>query len=174
MKTFFFPLLISILVQISFGQIENSPPKDSNKTILEADNEVYFDEELQRMVAAPNARLESGPVLLLADRIEYDANQSEAFAEGKVILSDGDIRLLARRIKLNLITGDFNASEIKFGIYPWAIQSDELSRQNSTIHGLNSSLYLLGKEKNEPNLLVRELRWNEEEEVIRTISIKSQ
>ena len=76
MKTFFFPLLISILVQISFGQIENSPPKESNKTILEADNEVYFDEELQRMVAAPNARLESGPVLLLADRIEYDANQS--------------------------------------------------------------------------------------------------
>ena len=174
MKTFFFPLLISILVQISFGQIENSPPKDSTKTILEADNEVFFDEVLQKMVAAPNARLESGPVLLLADRIEYDANQSEAFAEGKVILSDGEIRLLARRIKLNLITGDFNASEIKFGIYPWAIQSDELSRQNSTIQGLNSSLYLLGKEKNEPNLLVRELRWNEEEEVIRAgnISIK--
>ena len=103
MKTFFFPLLISTLFHISFGQIKNSELNSTNKTILEADNEIYLDEALQRLVATPNARLQSGKVLLTANRIEYDRNQSEAFAQGKVILSDGELRLLAESINISLI-----------------------------------------------------------------------
>ena len=167
MKTFFFPLLISTLVHISFGQIKNSELNSTNKTILEADNEIYLDEALQRLVATPNARLQSGKVLLTANRIEYDRNQSEAFAQGKVILSDGELRLLAESININLITGDFNASEIKFGIYPWAIQSEEISRRNSIINGLDSSLYFLGKEENEPSLKLRTVEMNQEKEIVR-------
>ncbi|MBT5717382.1 MAG: hypothetical protein HOI70_10760, partial [Opitutae bacterium] len=92
MKTFFFTILIAISVHYSNGQSEKPEDNAANKTILEAEEEVYYDDELQRLVAEPNARLLSGNVLLTADRIEYDRNQSEALAFGKVILSDGIIR----------------------------------------------------------------------------------
>ena len=173
-KTFFLPLLISILGHLSFGQIQKPELDATNKTILEADNEVYFDETLQRLVAFPNARLQSRQVLLIADRIEYDRNQSEAFAQGKVILSDGEIRLLAKSLQINLMTGDFNASGIKFGLHPWAIQSEEISRQNSTIKILDSSLYFIEKEENEPNLKVRKIELNQEKENIQAEGISVQ
>ena len=149
MKTFFFTILIAVTVHYSSGQSEKPEDNAANKTILEADDEVYYDDELQRLVAEPNARLFSGSVLLTADRIEYDRNKSEALALGQVILSDGIIRLLAQKIRINLRSGDFNATKVKVGIHPWAISSQEIIRNQSTITAIDSSLYVLGKEHNE-------------------------
>ncbi|MDG0963481.1 MAG: hypothetical protein P8O23_00335, partial [Opitutales bacterium] len=166
MKTFFFPLLISTLAQLLMGQIETTIIYDSNKTILEAENEVFWDEKLQRFIAYPNAILRSNQLLLQANRIEYDRNAGTVYAQGKVILSDGIVRLLANHINLDLISGDFNSSRVKFMIYPWAIQSQQLMRQNYTIQGLNSEVYFLEKGKNQPSLRFRELKWKEEEEIL--------
>ena len=80
MKTFFFPFIILLSITIAFGQNEDSSSPNANKTILESDDEVYFDQALQKLVATPNARLQSGSILLTAHRIEYDRNQSEALA----------------------------------------------------------------------------------------------
>ena len=126
-----------MMVHFSNGQSELPENNATSKTILEADSEVYYDDELKRLVAEPNARLQSGDVLLTADRIEYDRNQSEALALGKVILSDGIIRLLAGKIRINLESGDFNASEVKAGIHPWALFSHEISRRNSIIKAID-------------------------------------
>ena len=90
----------------------------SSKVILESDNDVYFDEKLLKLVASGNARLENGSLLLTADRIEFDQNRSLASANGKVILTDGDFRILAKDLEISLQTGDFNASEIKTMLFP--------------------------------------------------------
>ena len=152
MKTFFFPFIILLSITIAFGQNEDSSSPNANKTILESDEEVYFDQALQKLVATPNARLQSGSILLTAHRIEYDRNQSEALATGKVLLTDGTIRLLAEKTKINLITGDFNASKVKTMLYPIALKSREISRSKNIIQGIDSSLYYLNEEKNEPYL----------------------
>ena len=91
------------------------PITDQAKTILEAEKEVFFDDESQRLIATPNARLSSGSLLLVADRIEYDRNKTMAFARGQVTLTDGTLRLLAREMEINLSTGDFQALEVKAG-----------------------------------------------------------
>ena len=150
MKTFFFPFIILLSITFTFGQNEDSSSPNANKTILESDEEVYFDQALQKLVATPNARLQSGSILLTAHRIEYDRNQSEALATGKVLLTDGTIRLLAEKTKINLITGDFNASKVKTMLYPIASKSREISRSKNIIPGLDPSLYYLNEEKNEP------------------------
>ena len=139
---------------------------------MEADREVYYNDDLKRLVAEPNARLESGEVLITADRIEYDRNQSEALALGQVILSDGIIRLLADKIRINLESGDFNASEVKAGIYPWALFSHEISRRNSVIRAIDSSLYILGEENNEPSLNLEKLTMDEENRSFEAAGIK--
>ena len=156
------------------GQIKNTIIHDSNKTILEAENEVFFDENLERFIASPNAVLRSNQLLLQASRIEYDRNAGIVYAQGKVILSDGVIRLLASHINLNLITGDFNSSKVKFMIYPWAIESEKLMRENYTIQGLNSKVFFLEKEKNQPSLRFRELKWKEEEDMLSAENISMQ
>ena len=120
MKTFFLSFFILIPVLVTSGKIGKVSSDDSNKTILEADKEVYFDDSIQKLVATPNARLKSGPILLTAERIEYDTNTSEALAIGKVILTDGNFRLLAEKTMLNMETGDFNATEVKTMLYPLA------------------------------------------------------
>ena len=161
-----------MIVHYSNAQSEQSENNATTKTILEADREVFYDEKLKRLVAEPNARLQSGDVLLTADRIEYDRNQSEALALGKVILSDGIIRLLAGKIRINLQSGDFNASEVKAGIYPWALYSHEITRRNSVIQAIDSSLYILGKENNEPNVDIEKLSMNQEKSSLQAKGIK--
>ena len=135
-----------------------------NKTILDAENEVFFDGKRGKLIATPNARLRSGDILLIAKRIELDQKQNEAVAIGNVILSDGEFRLLCENMQINLISGDFNATNVKFGIYPWAIQAEEISRTKSIVQGLESGLYFLGKEKYEPNLKIRKLKLDQEKD----------
>lgn len=135
-----------------------------DQTILDAENEVYFDGKRGKLIATPNARLRSGDILLIAKRIELNRKQNEAVAIGNVILSDGEFRLLCESMQINLISGDFNATNVKFGLYPWAIEAEEISRTNSTVQGLESGLYFLGKEKYEPNLKIRKLKLDQEKD----------
>ena len=60
----------------AIGQNQGAEPTLNNKTTLDSDNEVYYDELSGRLVATPNARLQSGKVLLTANHIELDRNQS--------------------------------------------------------------------------------------------------
>lgn len=170
-KTFFFLSLISFLSPLIFAEEKAENEINSGKTILDAENEVFFDDQLGKLVATPNARLRSGKILLIAERIEYDHNQSQALATGNIILSDGEFRLLSESIQINLISGDFNATNVKFGIYPWAIQAEEISRTDSTVQGLDASLYFLGKEKYEPNLKIQKLSLDQENEKIVTSGV---
>ena len=131
------------------------------KTVLEADEEVYFDGNIMRLVAYPNARLSSGPTLLTANRIEYDRNNTNAFAKGDVIFTNGKLRLLAEGLELNLSTGDFNASEVKAGFYPWATESKEIKREKGTITSEDSFFYLRERHPFEPNLGFRQLTFDQ-------------
>lgn len=164
MKTFFFSFLISSLSTLTSAENEVKTAENLNKTILDAENEVFFDGKRRKLIATPNARLRSGDILLIAKRIELDQKQNEAVAIGNVILSDGEFRLLCERMQINLISGDFNATNVKFGIYPWAIQAEEITRINSTVQGLESGLYFLGKEKYEPNFKIRKLKLDQEKD----------
>ena len=174
MKTFFLSFFILIPVLVTSGKIGNVSSDDSNKTILEADKEVYFDDSIQKLVATPNARLKSGPILLTAERIEYDTNTSEALAIGKVILTDGNFRLLAEKTMLNMETGDFNATEVKTMLYPLAIKSREFSRTDNTIKGIDTSLYFLNEEKNEPHLNLSKIQIDQSDKTLKAdkVSLK--
>jgi LPS-assembly protein len=165
-KTFFFSFLISSLSTLASAPNELETAENFDKTILDAENEVFFDGKLGKLVATPNARLRSGNILLIAKRIELDQKQNEAVAIGNVILSDGEFRLLSESMQINLISGDFNATNVKFGIYPWAIQAEKISRTNTTVQGLESDLYFLDKEKYEPNLKIRTLRLDQEKNAV--------
>ena len=156
-------LLLS-LAAYSFLHAQSTAPTPSEvaaKTILEAEEEVFFDDKTQRLVATPNARLSSGNFLLTADRIEYDRNRTKAFASGQVTLTDGMLRLLAQDLEINLGTGDFKALEVKAGFYPWATQGKQIIRNKGLITSKDSSFYLRGKHPLEPNLLVRQLTFDQ-------------
>jgi lipopolysaccharide assembly outer membrane protein LptD (OstA) len=161
-KTFFLLILILTLLGTTYGQQdESTPSSNSQKTFLESDKEVYLDQSIQKLVATPNARLQSGPILLTADRIEYDTNTSEALATGKVILTDGTLRILAETTRINLKTGDFNATKIKTMLYPLAIRSAEISRTENIIQGVDTSLFYLNEEENEPSLELEKVEINQ-------------
>ena len=135
-----------------YGQTKSIESTSLDKTILEAEGEVFYDDNIQRLIATPNAKLQSADILLTAERIEYDQINGNVYASGKVIFSDGFIRVLAREVSINLGTGDFNASEVKSGFYPWFIHSNEIKREDSKINGFESTIYFLNKETGEPNL----------------------
>ncbi len=143
----------------------------SSKTILESDNDVYFDETIQKLVASGNARLQSGNILLTANRIEFDRNQSIATASGKVILTDGEIRLLSKDLSVSLISGDFNATDVKTMLYPLAIKAEQIVRKDFVITGIDSSLYFLDKVKNEPNLNLKTVKINQKENTFEVAGI---
>ena len=138
-------ILFLFLVQYAQSVAEPLPANanpDNSKTVLQADEEVYFDGNVKRLVAFPNARLSSGKTLLTADRIEYDRNSTNAFAKGDVIFTNGKFRLLAEGLEVNLTTGDFNASEVKAGFYPWATESKKVKREKGIFTSEDSYFYL--------------------------------
>jgi hypothetical protein len=133
----------------------------NSKTVLQADDEVFFDDKIKKLVAFPNARLSSGKTLMTANRIEYDSNSTDAFAKGNVIFTNGKFRLLANELKINLSTGDFNASGVKAGFYPWATESKEIKRENGIITSNDSFFYLRERHPHEPNLGFRQLTFDQ-------------
>ena len=133
----------------------------NHSTRLEADEEVFYDEKAKRLIAYPNARLSSGKTLLTADRIEYDRNVSKAFAKGDVIFTNGKFRLLSNALEINLSTGDFNASEVKAGFYPWATESKAIKREKGILTSEDSYFYLREKHPLEPNLGFRQLTFDQ-------------
>ena len=112
-------LLLAVAASpLLWSQTPNSVPLSKQaKTILEAEKEVFFDDETQRLIATPNARLSNGSLLLTANRIEYDRNRTIAFARGDVTLTNGTLRILARELEINLSTADFKALDVKAGFY---------------------------------------------------------
>jgi len=133
----------------------------NHSTRLEADKEVFYDEKAKRLIAYPNARLSSGKTLLTADRIEYDQNASKAFAKGDAIFTNGKFRLLSDALEINLNTGDFNASEVKAGFYPWATESKAIKREKGILTSEDSYFYLREKHPLEPNLGFRQLTFDQ-------------
>ncbi|SVE36543.1 uncharacterized protein METZ01_LOCUS489397, partial [marine metagenome] len=159
-----FTFLFIFLTQYSRSGAEPLPAdtnSDNSKTVLEADEEVFYDEKIKRLVAYPNARLSSGNTLLTAKRIEYDRNSTNAFAKGDVIFTNGKFRLLAEGLEMNLSTGDFNASEVKAGFYPWATESKEIRSEKGIITSKDSSFYLRERHPLEPNLGFRQLTFDQ-------------
>ena len=134
----------------------------SSKVILESDNDVYFDEKLLKLVASGNARLENGSLLLTADRIEFDQNRSLASANGKVILTDGEFRILAKNLEISFKQETVNASEIKTMLYPVALKAKKKLKEKILLFmELTPSLYFLKEEPNEPNLNFRNIKYNQ-------------
>ena len=159
-----FTFLFIFLTQYSRSVAEPLPAdtnSDNSKTVLEADEEVFYDEKIKRLVAYPNARLSSGNTLLTAKRIEYDRNSTNAFAKGDVIFTNGKFRLLAEGLEMNLSTGDFNASEVKAGFYPWATESKEIRSEKGIITSKDSAFYLRERHPLEPNLGFRQLTFDQ-------------
>ena len=75
---------------------------------------------------------------------------------------------------LNMETGDFNATEVKTMLYPLAIKSREFSRTNNTIKGIDTSLYFLNEEKNEPHLNLSKIQINQSDKTLKAdkVSLK--
>ena len=133
------------------------PNPRTAQTFLEADNEVFYDDDVKRLVAFPNGRLSSGDLLLTAKRIEYDKNSTTAFAKGDVIFTNGTFRLLAQSFRINLQSGDFQSQQVRAGFYPWVMEGFEISRKNGVITSMDTSFYLLDQDSLEPNLAVSQL-----------------
>ncbi|HAE11290.1 MAG TPA: hypothetical protein DCG39_06560 [Opitutae bacterium] len=147
--------LILFLAQLAHLHAQAIPQESSSsqpKTILEAEEEVFYDEKTQRLVALPNARLSSGKLLLSADRIEYDRNRTQAFAKGRVILTNGTFRLLAQTLEINLQNGDFEARGVKAGYYPLAMESSVMKRENGIITSSDATVFLHQRHPLEPSL----------------------
>ena len=162
MKSVIFLLLAVAASPLLWSQTPNSAPLSKQaKTILEAEKEVFFDDETQRLIATPNARLSNGSLLLTANRIEYDRNRTIAFARGDVTLTNGTLRILARELEINLSTADFKALDVKAGFYPWVTEGSEITKENNKITSKDSFFYIRDRHPLEPNLGVRSLTFDQ-------------
>ena len=71
----------------------NSPTKEPS---FEADN-FYYSEDNQSVKAIGNAVFSTSNLMLMADEIFWDYNKSIIVAQGEVIMSSLEIRILAKK-----------------------------------------------------------------------------
>ena len=154
------PLAIFLLAGSLFLRAQEGPKE---KTELSADGSVVFDDSRDLLVATGNARLKNGPLLLLAERIEFDRNASIATATGKVILTAGAFRALADSMTVNLESGDVTAVNFRMGFDPVVAEGMKAERKGGMIRAEEVKLYFREKRPWEPNMRLRNFELNPED-----------
>ena len=148
------PIAASLLLS-GVTCLASAQPQDENSE-LTADGPIVFDDARNLIVATDNARLRSGPALLIADRIEFDRNASIARAIGNVSLTGGAFRALADSLILNLKSGDLTATNYRMGFDPIVAEGVSAERKNGIVHLEDVRLHFRDKRPGEPNLQLKE------------------
>ncbi len=89
------------------------------------DKPIEFDYNTKQMVVL-DARLTYGDLILTADEIRYDDQKAEAHARGHIVLTRGDIRLIADEGTYTLADGKVHLVNTKAGYYPLYLQGGTL------------------------------------------------
>ena len=101
------------LALFSFGQPDQEASSSKDGAVLTAELPLLYDDVKKTVEANKNAVLRTQNFLLHAESIIWEKNASLVFADQDVILTAPGIRLLCNSLKLNLISGDYLAFEVK-------------------------------------------------------------
>ena len=85
---------------------------------LSSDEAIEFDAQTQSLVARGEATLTDGDLVIVADRIRYFQKQKQARAEGNVRLTRGRFRLVGNGLDYKLDEGRFESEAFRLGIPP--------------------------------------------------------
>jgi LPS-assembly protein len=101
---------------------------------IEADRNVA-DVATGELMLTGNVRLQDERVLLTADEARWNQKTETATAVGHVVLTRGEVRLLADRLTYNRKDGSFYAEGVRLGSYPYFVEgfSAEGTRDEITI-----------------------------------------
>ena len=157
-KPYNFMLLLFLNLLYLFLAAE---PNDANSSTgepsFEADD-FYYSEDNQSVKAIGNAVFSTSNLMLMADEILWDYNKSIIVAQGEVIMSSLEIRILAQKIHLDLTNGNFEATELKTGFHPWVLEADKLRELKHSMSLL--MLMLITDIRNHSSLIYLQNRWN--------------
>ena len=119
-------ILLYLFLQTLQQTLAVDPDRMPNALSLDAKMPLVYNNENQTITARGSALLKSDDFFISAEFITWNKKQSSIIAEQDVILSALGYRVLAEHIQLDLNNGSFIAKNIKSGIYPWVIESQNL------------------------------------------------
>lgn len=116
--------LILGLALLAPGALRAQSATSSNEPTLSCKGESTYDFATKELVFAKEARLVYGDLVLTADTIRYNQQTKTASAQGNLILTRGDRRLLAEDGTYNLETDTIHVRGVRFGRFPFYITGD--------------------------------------------------
>ena len=119
-------ILLYLFLQTLQQTTAIEPDRMSNALSLDAKMPLVYNDENQTITARGSALLKSEDFFISAEIITWNKKKASIIAEQDVILSALGYRVLAESMQLDLNNGSFIAKNIKTGIYPWVIESQEL------------------------------------------------
>ncbi|MES1168698.1 MAG: hypothetical protein ABUL61_05970, partial [Oleiharenicola lentus] len=106
----------------AFGQLDGLV-KPGDTPDLRGDNS-SFDEATKQAVITGHARLVYGAIVLTADEIRYSFTAREASAQGHLVITAGQRRLVADAGSFNTTTGVITAHNLRVGQFPYYITGE--------------------------------------------------
>ena len=98
---FIFPSIAAAQVTLNEGQIESVIKDPKIPWQLEAD-EIFYDQKYNAYVAKGNVSIYKGNIKLVANFIRFEPKQMKAYAEGNVVLTNGEDILSGSSMDLDL------------------------------------------------------------------------
>jgi len=98
---FIFPAIAAAQVTLNKGQIESVIKDPKIPWQLEAD-EIFYDQKYNAYVAKGNVSIYKGNIKLVANFIRFEPKQMKAYAEGNVVLTNGEDVLSGSSMDLDL------------------------------------------------------------------------
>jgi hypothetical protein len=119
------------------SKTESQPSPKTNNQQPSITGDFSFEENNQVLVAL-NAHLESKGTTLDAKKIRWNKNTNLIVAEGSVVYSTDNLRILGERVTLDMNSDTVIAEKVRFGRSPMYFTADELKmvKGDKTMKGL--------------------------------------
>ena len=106
----------------------------SDRFTLDSIEPFVYSSDAQTIIAKGDAVLRGPNLLIQADEIKWDKKNSFIFADGSVIISNSNYRVLLEDAIIDISKGTFTGKKVTTGKYPWVVTANELkANENETL-----------------------------------------
>jgi hypothetical protein len=133
---------------------------ESDRYTLDSIEPFVYSRDSQTVTARGDAILRGPNLLIQADEIKWDKKNSFIFADGSVIISNSDYRVLLEDAVIDMSKGTFTGKKATTGKYPWVVHANEVNANETEILMTSAEIKHDNHQSESPYLSSKKVRFD--------------
>ena len=135
----FTTIIIPVLALSSL--LGESKHRADNSTVIDCDQPIVYSEDNSSIIARGNARLVNQDVLIQANKLVWNQYTSIAEANGSVVMTYGETRILADSITVNFQSGEYQAQGVRTILEGWILEANKVEKSTDQLNATQAIIH---------------------------------